>query len=135
MRLFRRRSRTRKPAETDSDARSITLHTVTGAVLHITKGIDLPQATDPLPDAPNVRRYIPIAKNNYLPIPRRIPEQLRTLLYEQPLGPEDAEAAAPAAEQTIEHALARLFLRLGPPPEPTELDYSPAGSGGGGAQQ
>ncbi|MGW2932800.1 hypothetical protein ACWDA7_13255 [Streptomyces sp. NPDC001156] len=56
-------------------------------------------------------------------------------LLEQPLGREEIEAVAPTAEQTIEHTLARMFMRLGPPPEPTELDYTPAGSGGGGAQQ
>ncbi|WP_329276977.1 hypothetical protein [Streptomyces sp. NBC_01451] len=57
------------------------------------------------------------------------------LLRSQPLGHEELEVVAPAAEETIEHTLARLFLLLGPPPEPTELDYTPAGSGGGGAQQ
>jgi hypothetical protein len=31
--------------------------------------------------------------------------------------------------------LARLFLRLGPPPEPTELDHEPVSSGDGGAKQ
>lgn len=51
------------------------------------------------------------------------------------LRPEDIAFAAPAAEETIEHTLARLFLRIGPPPEPTEFDYEPVGSGGGGAQQ
>lgn len=56
-------------------------------------------------------------------------------LLDQPLGPEEAEAVAPTAEETIEHTMARMFMRLGPPPEPTELDYTPAGSGGGGAQQ
>jgi len=56
-------------------------------------------------------------------------------LRRQRLGPEDIQAAAPAAEGTIDHELARLFLRLGPPPEPTSQDYTPAGSDGGGAQQ
>ncbi|MFJ6558134.1 hypothetical protein ACIQNT_38840 [Streptomyces luteogriseus] len=53
----------------------------------------------------------------------------------QPLGREEIEDVAPAAEETIDHTLARLFLRLGPPPESTTLDYTPAGRGGGGAQQ
>ncbi|MGZ9931197.1 hypothetical protein ACXNSR_15045 [Streptomyces sp. NC-S4] len=39
------------------------------------------------------------------------------------------------AEQTMEHTLARLFLRLGPPPEPSGINYEPAGRGGGGVQQ
>ncbi|MFI1606968.1 hypothetical protein ACH4YN_33285 [Streptomyces griseofuscus] len=56
-------------------------------------------------------------------------------LFDQPIGTEAAEEVAPVAEQTIEHTLARMFMRLGPPPEPTELDYESAGSGGGGAQQ
>jgi hypothetical protein len=51
------------------------------------------------------------------------------------LGREEIEDVAPAAEETIDHTLARLFLRLGPPPESTTLDYTPAGRGGGGAQQ
>lgn len=58
-----------------------------------------------------------------------------TELVDQPLGSEEVEVVAPAAEETIEHTLARMFLRLGPPPEPTELDYTPAGTGGGGVQQ
>ncbi|MGW1540637.1 hypothetical protein ACWCPM_10395 [Streptomyces sp. NPDC002309] len=47
----------------------------------------------------------------------------------------DAEAAAPAAAATIDHALARLFIRLGPPPESAPADYAPASSNGGGALQ
>lgn len=53
----------------------------------------------------------------------------------KPFDPEDVKVAALAAEDTIEHTLARLFLRLGPPPESTDVDYMPAGRGGGGAQQ
>ncbi|MGX1975856.1 hypothetical protein [Streptomyces kronopolitis] len=53
----------------------------------------------------------------------------------QPHHPEDVKAAALAAEETVEHTLARLLLRLGPPPESTDVDYIPAGRGGGGAQQ
>ncbi|GHF99958.1 hypothetical protein GCM10018777_08110 [Streptomyces albogriseolus] len=66
------------------------------------------------------------------------PEQLRGIadaLHEQPISPDDASSVAPVAEETIENALARLFIRLGPPPETTELDYTPAGHGGGGATQ
>ncbi|MDQ0601940.1 putative nucleotidyltransferase [Streptomyces canus] len=54
-------------------------------------------------------------------------------LLVQPVDHEELEVDA--AEQSIERSLAALFLRLGPPPEPTELDYSPAGSGDGGAHQ
>ncbi|MEH0535753.1 hypothetical protein QBB31_14115 [Streptomyces scabiei] len=39
------------------------------------------------------------------------------------------------AEETLDHTLARLFAKLGPPPEPTEQDHTPAGTGGGGAEQ
>ncbi|MEU4168415.1 hypothetical protein AB0F46_16265 [Streptomyces sp. NPDC026665] len=56
-------------------------------------------------------------------------------LRQQRLGPEDVEVAAPAAEEAIDHELARLFLRLGPPPEPTSHDYTSTGTDGGGAQQ
>ncbi|WP_228978572.1 hypothetical protein [Streptomyces sp. DH12] len=48
---------------------------------------------------------------------------------------EDRAAVAATSGSSIDHALAMLFLRLGPPPEPTELDYTSAGNGGGGAQQ
>ncbi|WP_372351107.1 hypothetical protein [Streptomyces sp. KL116D] len=47
---------------------------------------------------------------------------------------ESAEAAPPSAA-TLDHALARLFLRLGPPPEPTQTDHTPSYSGGGGAHE
>ncbi|MEU2951047.1 serine/threonine-protein kinase [Streptomyces xanthochromogenes] len=43
------------------------------------------------------------------------------------------EDAAPAAA-TLDEALARLFLRLGPPPESAEMEIAPVGSDGGGAQ-
>ncbi|MFI1400543.1 caspase domain-containing protein [Streptomyces sp. NPDC020681] len=59
---------------------------------------------------------------------------LQEMLVE-PLSEADAVALAVTAEETLEHTLARLFVRLGPPPEPTELDYAPVGSGDGGAQQ
>ncbi|MFI1173378.1 serine/threonine-protein kinase [Streptomyces melanogenes] len=50
--------------------------------------------------------------------------------------PEGGHAAvAKTAAETLEHTLARLFVRLGSPPEPTELDYTPAGTGDGGTQQ
>lgn len=42
---------------------------------------------------------------------------------------------AVAAATTIDEALNRLFVRLGPPPEPTVRDYVPVGSGDGGAEQ
>ncbi|GAA5610177.1 hypothetical protein CP981_31120 [Streptomyces platensis] len=57
------------------------------------------------------------------PVPDQLPEQ--------PLDPEEAKAAALAAKENIEDALARLFLRLGPPPEP----HTRAGTDDGGAQQ
>ncbi|MFF3710868.1 hypothetical protein [Streptomyces phaeochromogenes] len=68
---------------------------------------------------------------NQLPVrrPKRKAPQPQTMRLK------DAEAAAPAATTTIDHALARLFIRLGPPPVPTAPDHVPAGSNGGGAQQ
>jgi hypothetical protein len=53
----------------------------------------------------------------------------------EPLTAEEATALAPVSEASLEHALALLFLRLGPPPEPIENDYVPASNGDGGAQQ
>ncbi|WP_226652502.1 hypothetical protein [Streptomyces hydrogenans] len=54
-------------------------------------------------------------------------------------GPELSRAelanVASSSEGSIDHALAMMFIRLGPPPEPTEVDYAPASNGGGGAQQ
>ncbi|KDN76644.1 phosphodiesterase [Streptomyces olindensis] len=47
---------------------------------------------------------------------------------------DEADAVARAAGE-LEYALARLFAILGPPPEPTALEYDPAGSGDGGARQ
>ncbi|CAM5745579.1 hypothetical protein [Streptomyces afghaniensis 772] [Streptomyces afghaniensis] len=51
-----------------------------------------------------------------------------------PHSQDEAETVARAAGE-LEHALARLFARLGPPPEPTAPVYDPAGSGDGGARQ
>lgn len=68
-------------------------------------------------------------------IPYQVSGEVTDRLRPQPLGPEEAEAVAPAAKETLEDSLARLFIRLGPPPEPTNLDYTPAGRGGGGATQ
>lgn len=48
---------------------------------------------------------------------------------------EELAEVAVSSEGSIDHALAMMFIRLGPPPEPTEVDYVPASSGGGGAQQ
>jgi EAL domain-containing protein (putative c-di-GMP-specific phosphodiesterase class I) len=53
--------------------------------------------------------------------------------YAPPL--QDEAAAVVRAAGEIEHTLARLFVRLGPPPEPTGLEYTPAGSGDGGSRQ
>ncbi|MDV9188467.1 hypothetical protein R6L23_09610 [Streptomyces sp. SR27] len=61
----------------------------------------------------------------------------RSPLDEAPsqLSSEERSEVASASGASIDHALAMLFIRLGPPPEETELDYAPASSGGGGAQQ
>jgi hypothetical protein len=48
---------------------------------------------------------------------------------------EDAQLVADIAADAINHTLARLFMRLGPPPEGASGDYMPVSSGGGGAQQ
>ncbi|MFD8782511.1 hypothetical protein [Kitasatospora sp. NPDC059599] len=46
------------------------------------------------------------------------------------------EAVAPdlavTAGMSVDLAMAKLFLRLGSPPEPTALEYAPSSSGGGG---
>ncbi len=49
-------------------------------------------------------------------------------------GGYEAEDIIPAAD-SLDSALARLFLRLGPPPEPTGLQFTPVGSDDGGAQE
>ncbi|QIY99440.1 hypothetical protein HEP87_42940 [Streptomyces sp. S1D4-11] len=51
------------------------------------------------------------------------------------LPDEEAQLVAGEAATTINRTLARLFLRLGPPPEGTSGDYLPVSSGGGGAQE
>jgi hypothetical protein len=52
-----------------------------------------------------------------------------------PLSAAEAQRVAGAAASAINHTLARLFLRLGPPPEDASGDFMPVSSGGGGAQQ
>ncbi|MEU6071247.1 hypothetical protein ABZ864_44125 [Streptomyces sp. NPDC047082] len=51
------------------------------------------------------------------------------------LSPAEAEMVVAASAAAINHTLARLFLRLGPPPEGADGDITPVSSGGGGAQQ
>ncbi|MFE5943129.1 hypothetical protein [Streptomyces sp. NPDC056480] len=52
------------------------------------------------------------------------------------LSPAERASVAVDAASSIDHALAMLFVRLGPPPEESEIDnYSPASSGGGGVKQ
>ncbi|WP_432112730.1 hypothetical protein [Streptomyces sp. S1] len=51
------------------------------------------------------------------------------------LSREELANVADSSEGSIDHALAMMFIRLGPPPETTEVDYVPASNGGGGAQQ
>ncbi|MGW1554721.1 hypothetical protein [Streptomyces sp. NPDC002346] len=51
------------------------------------------------------------------------------------LTPEERQILARQTASTINHTLAQLFLRLGPPPAGTNGSFSPVTSGGGGAQQ
>lgn len=51
------------------------------------------------------------------------------------LSAEDRQRLARETADTINHTLAQLFLRLGPPPEGTGGNHDPVRSGGGGAQQ
>ncbi|OUD00336.1 hypothetical protein [Streptomyces swartbergensis] len=53
----------------------------------------------------------------------------------QDLSPEEQKLVADRTASTINHTLAMLFLRLGPPPEATNGDFSPVTSGGGGVRQ
>ncbi|MFD8900227.1 hypothetical protein [Streptomyces ardesiacus] len=75
---------------------------------------------------------------------RRAQETLRTVfaawpplggLESVPLSPEEREKAAWDAANTINHTLARLFVRLGPPPEAAGGMSGPVTSDGGGAQR
>ncbi|MFD9503915.1 hypothetical protein [Streptomyces sp. NPDC060035] len=61
---------------------------------------------------------------------RALPAGLRDFFIDDPEG-HSADVAAPAAD-ALNHALARLFLRLGPPPTPSDNDYVPVGGGGDG---
>ncbi|MDQ0840326.1 hypothetical protein QFZ68_000006 [Streptomyces sp. V1I6] len=45
----------------------------------------------------------------------------------------DEDDIAPAVDN-VNHAMARLFLKLGPPPSLSEQDLAPVGGGDGGAQ-
>ena len=71
------------------------------------------------------------SRNKFKQVSTIVPDQP----CEQPLGPEDVEAVTLAAKEGIEDTLARVFLRLGPPPEPSRPTDTWAGTGGGGAQQ
>jgi len=51
------------------------------------------------------------------------------------LPTEEVAAVVPVSAQSMDHALAMLFIQLGPPPESTDNHYAPASNGGGGAQQ
>ena len=51
-----------------------------------------------------------------------------------PLHDNETAAVGRAAGE-FERTLAQLFVRLGPPPEPTELEHTPAGSGDGGVRR
>ncbi|MFE9309662.1 hypothetical protein ACIQCF_26125 [Streptomyces sp. NPDC088353] len=51
------------------------------------------------------------------------------------LSREEQQLLARQTASTINHTLARLFLRLGPPPQGTTGGFNPVTSGGGGAQQ
>lgn len=51
------------------------------------------------------------------------------------LTPAERDQLAQEAASLVSDTLARLFLRLGPPPEGTDRDFSPVTSGGGGATQ
>jgi hypothetical protein len=51
------------------------------------------------------------------------------------LSPEEKRAVAQETASVINDTLARLFLRLGPPPESLRRSHSPTPSSGGGAQQ
>lgn len=88
-------------------------------------------------------------------IPTHLTEEARTVspppVDEHPAQPAGAERSAREEEgsltrdeaaavaidsgETIDHALARLFIALGPPPDPIELDQEPVSSGDGGARQ
>ncbi|PBC93994.1 hypothetical protein BX281_1867 [Streptomyces sp. Ag82_O1-15] len=49
------------------------------------------------------------------------------------LSTEDEQLVAERTADAINHTLARLFLRLGPPPESTNGDFAPVSSSGGGS--
>ncbi|MDG9712633.1 hypothetical protein [Streptomyces sp. DH10] len=55
--------------------------------------------------------------------------------YYADLPPEQRRHLAAETAETINNTLARLFVRLGPPPEGLEHDSSPATSGDGGANR
>ncbi|MGP3990804.1 hypothetical protein [Streptomyces sp. 3N207] len=78
--------------------------------------------------------------------PQAIAEAAHTLYEALPIEEDEGEALPDITEEeaaavgseagtSLEYALARLFLRLGPPPEPTAVEYAPASSGGGGTPQ
>jgi hypothetical protein len=74
-----------------------------------------------------------------LKVQRQTPSALRLAETDTPplesLSPEEVRHMAWETVRTVNDTLARLFLKLGPPPEGAGGDMSPVASDGGGAQQ
>lgn len=97
-------------------------------IRRLQRGRDRPRLSGPVPQDAEVRR------------PEDAVAELRAAARfsqraEEPLTDSESAEVALTSGTTLDHALARLFLRLGPPPEATARDYEPASSGDGGAQQ
>lgn len=82
---------------------------------------------DPLDRPPRIRPL-----RNFLIEDDELPEQSG---LGQDLPPDERRQLAETTAATINHTLAMLFLRLGPPPEDIARDTRPVTSGGGGAHQ
>jgi hypothetical protein len=82
---------------------------------------------DPLDRPPRIRPL-----RNFLIEDDELPEQSG---FGQDLPPDERRQLAETTAATINHTLAMLFLRLGPPPDDIARDTRPVTSGGGGAHQ
>lgn len=62
-------------------------------------------------------------------------EHTTTVQEAEPLTRDEAAEVVLPSGESLDHALARLFLSLGPPANPTELSQEPVSSGDGGATE
>ncbi|MFD4955187.1 hypothetical protein [Streptomyces sp. NPDC058451] len=82
---------------------------------------------------PAVKQAVYEPSENYLPQVEPVDQPEAEPI--EALSPDEKERLAWDTAATINQTLARLFLRLGPPPEGASGDFTPVPSGGGGGAE